>query len=482
VLEPRPIILVLGILIALLGLAMLVPAVVDYGFGNPTAGVFAGAGALSTATGLALWSASRGTGTAINARQAALMTTGAWVLLAGFGALPLYWSGVTPHFTDAYFEAMSGITTTGSTVISGLDDLPLGILLWRSMLQWLGGLGVVVMAIAVLPMLHVGGMQLFKAEAFDVPEKILPRATDIAGGLILVYLLLTAACALLYAGAGMGGWDAVMHAMTTVATGGYSSKDASFAHFASNEIEIIATIFMILGSVPFLLYVQATRGRFAPLWRDQQVRAMLLTLGIATLVIWVYMDIVGQEPGADGLVRAGFNTVSIMTGTGYASANFELWGPFATGFFFVLMFIGGCSSSTSCGIKIFRFQILFQELRQQTNQLIWPTGVFIKRFNRQPLPDQVAAAVMSFFFLYIAAFLVLAMALSLTGLDALTAFSGAATAISNVGPGLGPVIGPAGNFAPLSDTAKWLLCAGMLLGRLELFTVLVLLVPAFWRT
>ncbi|HEX2255672.1 MAG TPA: TrkH family potassium uptake protein [Afifellaceae bacterium] len=481
-LDFRPIILVLGILIAVLGVAMLVPALVDLALGEPTAGVFAGAAALSTATGLALWSASRGTGTALNARQAALMTTGAWSLLAGFGALPLYWSGITPQFTDAYFEAMSGITTTGSTVIVGLDHLPTGILLWRSMLQWLGGLGVVVMAIAVLPMLHVGGMQLFKAEAFDVPEKILPRATDIAGGLILVYVVLTAVCALLYAAAGMEGWDAVIHAMTTVATGGYSSHDASFGYFESNEIEVIATIFMVLGSVPFLLFVQATRGRLGPLWRDQQVRAMLLTLGFATLIIWVYMDIVGLQPGADGLVRAAFNTVSIMTGTGYASTDFEAWGPFATGFFFILMFIGGCSSSTSCGIKIFRFQVLFQELRQQTNQLIWPDGVFIKRFNRRPLPDTVASAVMSFFFLYIGVFLLLAMALSLTGLDALTALSGAATAISNVGPGLGPVIGPAGNFAPLSDTAKWLLCAGMLLGRLELFTVLVLLVPAFWRT
>jgi trk system potassium uptake protein len=482
VLEPRPIILVLGILVAILGLAMLVPAAVDLALGQPTAGVFAGAAALSTATGLALWSASRGTGTSLNARQAALMTTGAWVLLAGFGALPLYWSGVTPNFTDAYFESMSGITTTGSTVIAGLDDLPTGILLWRAMLQWLGGLGVVVMAIAVLPMLHVGGMQLFKAEAFDVPEKILPRATDIAGGLILVYVALTAACALLYASAGMEGWDAVMHAMTTVATGGYSSKDASFGHFDSAAIELIATIFMVLGSIPFLLYVQATRGRLGPLWRDQQVRAMLLTLGVATFIIWVYMDIVGVEPGSRGLIEAAFNTVSIMTGTGYASTDFEAWGPFATTFFFVLMFIGGCSSSTSCGIKIFRFQILFQELRQQTNQLIWPGGVFIKKFNRRPLPDAVASAVMSFFFLYIGVFFVLAMALSLTGLDTLTAFSGAATAISNVGPGLGPVIGPAGNFAPLSDAAKWLLCAGMLLGRLELFTVLVLLVPAFWRT
>lgn len=478
----RPIVLVLGILIAVLGLAMLVPAAVDLALGNPTWGVFAGTASLSSATGMALWSASRGTGTALNARQAALMTVGAWSLLAAFGALPLYWSGVTPGYTDAYFEAMSGITTTGSTVIVGLDALPTGILLWRGMLQWLGGLGVVVMAIAVLPMLHVGGMQLFKAEAFDVPEKILPRATEIAGGLILVYVVLTASCALLYSAAGMDGWDAVIHAMTTVATGGFSSKDASIGHFGSNDVEIVGTVFMILGSMPFLLLIQATRGRFSPLWRDQQLRGMLLTIVVLTLTIWVYMDLVGIEPGTDGLVEAAFNTVSIMTGTGYASVDYEAWGAFATTFFFVLMFIGGCSSSTSCGIKIFRFQILFQELGQQVKQLIWPNGIFVKKFNRQPLPEPVVSAVMSFFFLYIGSFVVLAILLSLTGLDPLTAFSGAATAISNVGPGLGPIIGPAGNFLPLSDTAKWLLCLGMLLGRLELFTVLVLLVPAFWRS
>ena len=477
----RPVILVIGVFMAILGVSMLAPALVDFSLGNATWPVFIGAAAVSITIGLGLWASARGTTSQLSARQAILMTVGSWASLAALGALPFYWSGVTASYTDAFFESMSGITTTGATVITGLDNLPTGILLWRAILQWLGGLGIIVMAVAVLPMLQIGGMQLFKAEAFETPEKILPRATQISGSLTLVYAVLSAVCALLYASAGMGIADAVMHAMTTVATGGFSSKNFSIGAFGSAQIEMIAIVFMILGSLPFILFVQLSGGRIRPLLRDAQVRAFALTVTALVLTLWFYLALTGQQPGLSGLRRAAFNLVSIMTGTGYASGDYESWGLFSTALFFIVMFIGGCAGSTACGIKIFRFQVLFQELRQQTARLIFPNGIFVKQFNGRPISEGVSSAVMSFFFLYLASFIVLAIALSLTGLDPLTAFSGAATAISNVGPGLGPVIGPTGNFSSLSDTAKWLLSAGMILGRLELFTVLVLLLPAFWR-
>jgi trk system potassium uptake protein len=480
--EYRPVFLILGILIAGLGTAMLVPMAADALLGNETWEAFAAGAFLCTTLGLGVWSASRGTGTLLTARQAVIMTVGAWVGLSSFAALPLYWSGIAPTYTDAFFEAISGITTTGSTVLAGLDDMPLGILLWRSMLQWIGGIGIIVMALAILPMLHVGGMQLFKTEAKDMPDKILPRAREIAGNLTLVYVGMTVVCAIFYMAAGMDGADAIMHAMTTLATGGYSSHDASFGYFDSAAIETVSIVFMLLASLPFYLYVQAVRGQVRPFFRDTQVWAFLLLMATVIVVLWSDVWFVGLDPGLMGLRQVAFNTVSIVTTTGYASLDYEMWGPFATGYFFVLIFLGGCSASTTGGIKTFRFQVLFQELRQQVNQLIWPHGTFVRKFNRRPLPESVVSNVLAFLFLYIGSVFVIAILLSLTGLDTLTAFSGAATAVSNVGPGLGPTIGPVGNFASLTDFAKWLLAFGMLLGRLELFTVLVLFVPAFWRS
>lgn len=478
----RPILLIIGVLMAIFGTAMLVPALVDAALGNWTANVFVTSSAVTTSLGVGLYLVSRGRGAGLNAREAIVMTVGVWVVLPMVGALPLYWSGVTPTYTDAFFEAMSGVTTTGATVITGLDDLPMGILMWRAVLQWLGGLGIVVMAIAVLPMLQVGGMQLFRTEAFDTPEKILPRARQISGQMVLIYLALTLACAMLYALAGMTIADGVMHAMTTIATGGFSSRDTSVGFWnAAPWISWIAVVFMIAGSLPFFHYIQLVQGRASPFWRDAQVRVFIVVLGVLIVVIWGYAMARDVAPRAEALRLAAFNTTSIMTGTGYATANYDAWGPFAQAFFLIIMFIGGCAGSTACGIKIFRFQILYENMREQIGRLAFPHGVFVKRFAGRRLPDQVSSAVMSFFFLYFLSFGALSVALSFTGLDFLTAVSGAATAVSNVGPGLGDIVGPTGNFASLPDTAKWLLSFGMLLGRLELFTVLVLFIPAFWR-
>lgn len=479
-LDFRPIALVNGILLATLATAMMLPALVDLAMGNPDWIVFATAAGATLFVGLALTLSTRGTVGSMNIREAFVMTTSAWVLLALFAALPFVWSELALSFTDAYFEAMSGLTTTGATVITGLDLAPPGILLWRGLLQWLGGLGIIVMAIAVLPMLQIGGMQLFRIEAFDTSEKILPRATQISGSLTGVYVIITVICAIAYHFAGMSILDAVVHSMTTIATGGFSSHDASMGYFESTPIEIIGIVFMMVGSLPFLLYIKTLQGHRGALLRDSQVRMFF-----AFVLIFSLMALVAQgqsEHGIDhGLREAVFNVVSIMTGTGYSTVDYDLWGPFAITLFLCLTFVGGCAGSTSCGIKVFRFQVLYANISQHLKRILHPHGVFVNTYNGRPLPDHVSGAVMCFFFFYFLAVGVVAIILTFAGLDVMGALSASATAISNVGPGLGPVIGPAGNFSSLTDFAKWVLSGAMLMGRLELFTVLVLLMPSFWR-
>ena len=477
----RPIFLVIGLLLSMLGVAMFFPAMVDLAAGNRDWEVFMFTGSLTLLIGLGLYVGNRGTPQSLGTRQAFVMTTLVWIVLSFFGALPIYLSGVVPTFTDAFFESMSGMTTTGSTVITGLDSAPPGILLWRGILQWLGGLGIIVMAVAVLPMLQVGGMQLFKIEAFDTAEKILPRATQISGTLTMVFIIITAVCAVAYLLAGMTVIDAVIHAMTTVATGGFSTKDASIGHFNSEAIELIAITFMILGSIPFILFVQAFQGDVSRLWHNSQVRVFIAVLAVLTLIAWS-MHPAGNTAPQTSLIESAFSVTTLVTGTGYVSADYGSWAVGANAFFFAIMFIGGCAGSTSCGIKIFRFQIAFETIKQHISRIFYPNGIFIMRFNRQTVDDSVASAVMNFFAIYFLLFGVFAIMLNLTGLDFLTAMSAAGTAISNVGPGLGDQIGPTSNFKDLNDVAKWILSLAMLTGRLELFTVLVLFVPRFWRT
>ena len=460
---------------------MLIPAFVDIAADSKNWMVFPLASMTTMGVGVLMFLATRGSSRGLSTRQAFVMTTMVWITLAAFGALPFYWSESVPSYTDAFFESISGLTTTGATVMVGLDTMTPGILLWRGILQWVGGLGIIVMAVSVLPMLQIGGMQLFKVEAFETPEKILPRATQISGFITLIFLNLTALCMLAYLFAGMSVLDAVVHAMTTVATGGFSNHDASLGYFNNPAIDTIAIIFMIIGSLPFLLYVQALQGQINPLFRDSQVRTFLILLGGTILFAWTIEEVAGIRAGADALRFAAVNVTSILTGTGYSTTAYDGWGPVAIAFFFFIMFIGGCAGSTSCGIKIFRFQVLFQNLRQHLSRVLYPHGIFTQKFNGRPISDDVTAAVMSFFFLYVVSFAASAIALSLAGVDTLTALSGAGSAISNVGPGLGAIIGPTGTYEPLDDLPKWILSLTMLLGRLELFTVLVLLSPRFWR-
>jgi trk system potassium uptake protein TrkH len=479
-LDLRPVLFVLGLLLSVLALGMTVPAAFDLVAGHADWQVFAASFAVTLFVGVALMLTTRSGWTGFNLRQGFLMTTLAWLVIALFGSLPFAFSELQLGFTDAFFEAMSGVTTTGATVIVGLDHAPPGILLWRALLQWLGGIGIIVMAIAVLPMLQVGGMQLFRVEAFET-DKALPRAGAIAGGIAIIYVAMTAVAALVLGYLGMSGFDAIAHAMTSIATGGYSTRDASIAAFDSAAIDYAICVFMVMGSVPFVLYLRAVRGDLLAMVRDSQVRWMLAILAAAIALLALHLFGRGLMTAEDGVRYAAFNVISIMTGTGYATAAFDTWGGFAMSLFFMLMFIGGCAGSTTCGIKIFRFQILAAVAGAQLKRLMQPHGVFIPYYNGRPIPEGVSISVMSFFFFFAATFGLLAVALGLIGLDYVTALSGAASAIANVGPGLGEIIGPAGNYAPLPDAAKWLLSAGMLLGRLELFTVLVLFMPHFWR-
>ena len=375
---------------------------------------------------------------------------------------------------------MSGLTTTGATVISGLDYLPDGLLLWRSILQWLGGIGIIVVAMVFLPELRVGGMQIFKSEGFDTFGKILPRATEIAAQVAWLYVGLTGACAVIYIATGMRSFDAVLHAMTTIATGGFSTYDSSFVKFGAST-EYAAVVFMCLAALPFVRYVQLINGAPGSLFQDSQVRVffivLLVTVGFLTLVLWQGYQFSGEL----GFRKALFNVVSITTGTGYASADYSSWGPVALVVFFYAGLVGGCAGSTSCSVKVFRYQLLVSAIHMQLRKIHSPSGVFNLRYQGRIVGTDVINSVISFFVIFFVSLGVSAMALALTGLDLLTAFSGAAAALANIGPGLGEVIGPSGNYSTLSDSAKWILAFTMLLGRLELLAVYTLFTLRFWR-
>ena len=478
--DTRPILYVSGILLCTLGASMSIPMFADLTLGHDDWKVFFTCMVLTGFLGGALILTNSQDNFNISMRQTFLLTTVSWVLLSFTASLPFAFSAEDMSMTDAVFEAVSGITTTGATVMTGLQDSAPGILLWRAILQWLGGIGIIVMALSVLPFLKVGGMQLFQTESSE-SEKAMPRATQLAASIGLIYLSLTVLCMMFYQMSGMGSFDAWAHAMTTIATGGFSTFDTSFAHYNDPFAEITATFFMLCGGLPFILYLKAIRGNWKSLVYDTQVRAFLSIVATAITIMVVYLVIHNGQDFAEALRRASFNVVSIITGTGYTNGDYGAWGGFAVTLIFFLMVVGGCAGSTTCGIKVFRFQILYAVTIAQLRQLIHPHGVFTPHYNHSPIPYNVASSVMGFFFVYALGFTVLAVGLSFIGLDFLTAMSGAVTSISNVGPGLGDIIGPTGTFQPLPDSAKWMMCVGMLLGRLELFTVLVLLVPAFWR-
>lgn len=476
----RPILQVNGILLAILAAAMLVPALMGFVLGNPDWKVFLFSAFITAFIGSGLFITNRGFTGELNLRQAFVFTTSTWVILPIFAALPIYYSEFGLDFADAYFEAVSGVTTTGSTVISGLDTATPELLLWRAITQWLGGIGIIVFAIAVLPMLRIGGMQIFRSESSE-KEKILPRAAQISKAIASVYGLFTLICAIVYWMCGMSGFDAICHAMSTISTAGFSTYDASVGHFQNPKIEYAMTFFMLASALPFLLYYQMMRGRAEDMWRNTQVRWFLSVVAGSIFIMAGWLMFKHTMDWEQALRLSAFNISSIVTTTGFASADYTLWGSFAVVFFFLLGVMGGCSGSSTGGIKVFRYQVLFETAKVQMNQLLHPHGVFLPKYNHKPIPDSVSSSVMTFFILFAFMFTVTAALLALMGLDYITSLSAAATTLANVGPGLGPIIGPSGNFAPLPDGAKYLLCFNMIAGRLELFTVLVLFSPSFWR-
>tara|TARA_Y100000590_G_scaffold467196_1_gene645327 strand:+ start:1554 stop:2996 length:1443 start_codon:yes stop_codon:yes gene_type:complete len=476
----QPVLYIIGYLLSALSLILCIPAAVDAFYDHNQWQAFAFSSLISLFFGIILILSNKSDNFSISIKQAFLLTTLSWIFIAIFGSLPFIFSDLKLSFTDAFFESMSGITTTGSTILSGLDNLPHGILIWRSLLQWIGGIGIVVIAIAFLPILKVGGMQLFHSESSDSSEKVLPRAGQIASIIGVIYLFLTLLCASLLWFFGMPSFDAIAHSMTTLATGGFSTSDMSIAKYDNKNIEFVICIFMILGSLPFVLYLQTLRGNIFIIFKDSQVKFFisLIILSIIIVTFWKYQNTADLY---SNFRSSFFNTISIFTGTGYTTEDFNNWGPFIIVLFLFLMLVGGCAGSTTCGIKIFRLQILYQSAKVQIFKLLNPHGVLVAKYNKVPISESITSSVMGYFFMFIISYIFITLILSFLGNDFLTSLSGAATSLANVGPGLGNVIGPSKTFVQLSDSTKWVLISGMLIGRLELLAVIIILTPSFWK-
>ena len=470
----------LGLLQIILGLSMIFPIIIQYLYDEVDAG-FIGSGTITIIFGMLFYLSNLDHDKKINLQQAFLLTSLSWITIAIFGSLPFIFSDLNLSYEDAFFESMSGITTTGSTIISDLDTAPKSILLWRAMLQWLGGIGIIVMAITLMPIMNVGGMQLFKITSNDAAEKILPKTKEISLRLIYIYLLLTFSCSIIYFIFGMNLFDSFTHSMTTIATGGFSNYNESIGFFNNTYIELTSIVFILLGSIPFIIYIKFINGDKKIFISDPQIKSFVKIILISIFILFSYLVIKNNSFKEVSLMSVSFNVISILTGTGYVTENFGNWGNFPLVFFLILMFIGGCAGSTTCGIKIFRVQILYQFISNQIKKIIYPRGIFNLRYEKQNIDEKFMSSIISFIYLYVIIFFILTALLTITGLDFITSISAAATAISNVGPGLGDIIGPNGNFGNLSSYSKWILSFAMILGRLELFAILVLFIPSFWR-
>lgn len=477
----KPVLFILGVLLGILSIAMLFPALVDVNYNNPDWKAFATSSILTGFVSMFLIFANREDNIVLNLREAFMLTPLSWAVLALFAALPLYFGDLGLDFMQSFFESLSAITTTGATAMTGLDEAPPGILIWRSILQYLGGIGIIAAATAILPMLGIGGMQLFKTETSDSNQKFLPRATQVAGAILTIYVSLSILCALLFHYFGMSGFDAINHAMATVSTGGFSTHDSSMAYFNSPEIEVVATIFMISGALPFVGFFKVVSGDRSFFFRDSQVRFFFMFLASLIVGMTAWLVIAKGLDILPALRVSSFNLTSTITSTGFSTADYGSWGPFPMTVFFLLMCVGGCTGSTSGGIKIFRIQILFQTAKSQVVSLINPNGVFKPQFAGRSVSDNIITAVLGYFVLFALTFSITAVMLSLTGLDFITSVSAAIATLGNIGPALGEIAGPVGNYSTFSDFALAICSLNMLLGRLEIFMLLVMLHPNFWR-
>ena len=471
----------LGMLQIILGIFMIIPIIIQYVYGEFDSS-FVIASIITLIFGILFVISNLDYDKKINLHQAFLLTSLSWITIAIFGALPIFFSKLNLSFTDAFFESMSGITTTGSTIIINLENAPKSILLWRALLQWLGGIGIIVMAITLMPIMNVGGMLLFKVLNTDSTNEILPSSKEISIKLIIIYVILTLICGFSYKIFGMNIFDSLTHSMTTIATGGFSNYNESIGYFDNFKIESVAIFFIILGSLPFIAYIKFMSGNKKIFLSDSQIKTFIKLIILSIVILFCYLLIKDNNFSLSNIRSVSFNVISILTGTGYVTQGFDKWGSFPLFYFLILMFIGGCAGSTTCGVKIFRIQILYKFIINQLKKVIYPRGIFIIKYENNTVNDKFLASIISFIFLYIIIFFVLTALLSLTGLDFVTSISGAATSISNVGPGLGSTIGPNGNFYQLPDVSKWILSTGMILGRLELFAILVLFLPSFWRS
>ncbi|MCY3984484.1 MAG: TrkH family potassium uptake protein [Roseovarius sp.] len=479
--DMRPVGYIISFMVMFLGIAMLIPMVLEIASQTGHWPVFGKSAMLTILIGgLVAVASKNGVPDALNIKQTFLITTGIWFVLPLFGAIPFLFSELELSVVDAVFEAMSGLTTTGSTVLSGLQDMPRGILLWRGLLQWIGGIGIIIVAMVFLTELRVGGMQIFRSNGLVSFDMTLPAATRISTQISVIYVILTILCLIGYMVTGMGGFDAVVHSMTTVATGGFGNYDNSFAGF-NHSTEYVAVLFMLLAALPFILFIHLADNNVMHLLNNPQVRGLLATAATLAAAISFWRFAQADEISEAAFRKALFNTVSILTGTGYASDDYMQWGSFPVTALFFVGLIGGCAGSTSCSIKIFRYQLLFASIRVQLRKISNPNGVSVPRYNGQSVEDDVLYSVISFFVFFIVTLGVTSVLLGLAGEDFITSVSGASAALANIGPGLGDVIGPTGNFSSIDDMSKWVLTAAMLIGRLELLAVYAIFTIAFWR-
>ena len=477
----KPIALVSGTVICAVGFFLFIPLITEIIYKTESWQSYAVPILLYLIIGGSLVITNKNVDLKISLKEGFIITVLSWLLITFLCAVPFLYTEVNLGVVDALFESMSGVTTTGATTLSNIDSLPKGILIWRAFLQWLGGIGIVVIALFILPFLRIGGMQLFHLEGDDPYDKSLPKISSVIKKIFIIYFTLTIILTFLYYIFGMDLFDAISHSFTTISTGGFSNHDNSFAFFDNNKILIIAIFFMILGSLPFLVLVQTSTKNLFIIFKDHQVRAFILLLIIAIIIIFYFANYFIDGNYLDKIITVSFNTISIISGTGYVSDNFENWGNYASVLFLMLMFIGGCAGSTTGGLKVFRFQILFKYINLHFKKMMKPHSIIASQFNGKKINETTYESVMSFFFLYIVTFFLSALLLSFSGLDFITCISASASTISNVGPGLGTIIGPDGNYGILDGYSKLVLIVTMFLGRLELLTILILLLPSFWK-
>ena len=479
-----PVVNALGVIVFLFGLSMLAPVGVSWYFDDGAQAAYDEALLLTLFVGALLWVVTRRRRVELRVRDGFLLVALTWGLLPVFGAVPLFTQIEGLSFTDAYFEATSGLTATGSTVLSGLDNLPISINFWRTFLHWLGGMGVIVLAVAVLPLLGIGGRQLFKAETPGPMKEasLTPRVAETAKGLWLVYVLLTSACAIAFTLAGMDGWDAVMHAFSVMGLGGFSTKDASLGHFNSVPIELVAMTFALLSGINYATHFLAMHGKtLKPYLRDAEIPFYLGVLATSIIGLTIYLVSFDIYDGPLTAVRyVAFHCISLATSLGFATTDYGLWPMFGQLWILFLGSFLACSGSTGGGIKMMRAIILYRQVYREVLRAMHPRAIHPVRLGGAVVPDIVLHAVLAFSFIYMVIVVMLTLVMVASGLELVTAFSAIVATLNNTGPGLG-VVGPASNFSPLNDFQTWVCAAAMILGRLELFTVLVVLTPAFWR-